>query len=320
VCPGQARVLSLTVPKSAQLDTMAKEREQRELVQFRVTDSIGVIRSVIGLSEVRKKQLRLDAGQFELDKAPQKYGHDLDGAAGVGTLPDVIMTAQLILANDDVNFPDCAPNISLGGTNNTHKQSLVFFMGWISVLSLRCNQSCCSIDVVRSLFDESLYLGVDALEQKYVDFWYLACFVVSVQRFILVHVIREDDGDVCRLRFCEPAKIAAEGGTLIDLLFGSVSLIASATYRAFTPLNMETGRGVLGKFTDDMLKKLACDYCVGAGVAHGATWDGAREHFRTFVGTPVPAPKKKRVDKELQANTQRAMAILLGDSSCVQEA
>jgi hypothetical protein len=83
---------------------------------------------------------------------------------------------------------------------------------------------------------------------------------------------------------------------------------------------METGRGVLGRFTDDVLKRLACDYCVGAGVAHGATWDGAREHFRTFVGTPVPAPKKKRVDKELQANTQRAMAILLGDSSCVQEA
>jgi hypothetical protein len=68
-----------------------------------------------------------------------------------------------------------------------------------------------------------------------------------------------------------------------------------------------------------MLKKLACDYCVGAGVAGGDNWDGAREHFRTFVGTPAPAPKKKKADKELQANAQRAMAILLGDSSRVQE-
>jgi hypothetical protein len=82
---------------------------------------------------------------------------------------------------------------------------------------------------------------------------------------------------------------------------------------------METGRGVLGRFTDDVLKRLACDYCVGAGVAGGDNWDGARAHFRTFVGAAAQAPKKRRICEASQANTQRAMAILLGDSSRVQE-
>jgi hypothetical protein len=325
VCPGQYEMLRLNERTSSQQDPRIADQQERAFVRTQVATSVDQLHFVGGMGEARRKQMRIACGEIELDQPSRHYVQYLDRGTSGGGVVDVIQTACMVVLNEGGgrSYPECAPDVSLGHTANPHKHSLDFLMGWICILSVNCKESCSVGRMIGTLFDDSSYSGINALEGKFVDFWYLVCFVVSVQRFVLVHIVGGENGDGCKLKFVEPEARIQPGDTLSDLLFGSASLIASRAYVAFTKSNMEAGRGVLDRFTDEVLKQLACSYCTAAGIASGADWDGARTYFRSLMGEPTlaPAPRKKgKVDPAAVENTKAVMELLLCASSRVQEA
>ncbi len=86
-----------------------------------------------------------------------------------------------------------SPSIMLSCTPAPHASSLEFLLAWICILVLQCTSACPADELMEAMFSEYFSGRPEDLESKFVDYWYLSCFVAKVHWFVLSHLLGADE-------------------------------------------------------------------------------------------------------------------------------
>jgi hypothetical protein len=297
--------------KDAKQDPEVERRQAAVAATDSLKRGVEVCVRVSALVAERARSLRLTNGDVNLSQPTAKYIPNLDAVTQAANFVSVIDTAEMILQNEGGSLATTSPSIMLSATNVPHATSLEFLLAWICILALQCTSACHTDELMEAMFSEHLFEGPGGLEHKFVDYWYLSCFVAKVHWFIFSHLLGPEEAAFCKLEFDLPEKFSAVDASLSDTLFEYAVHIAERKRRFnFVRKNMEDARGVLDGITGDQLKSMGSTYCRLMGVANSGDWDAVRAHFRTFMVVAARPRKAPKVDAPAAAQREAILLIL----------
>ena len=316
VAVGQEGSLSVNPSALAEHDKQVTYEQSKRKASAVFSASVSNLVVASSLAVKRARTLRLVRGDIDLGQPPTVHQAGLDAVCLNHPLLGVEVCAPMLLSNEGGNKAVCDsdPGIPLKDSGSPCARTLEYITAWVLMLSLQCKVPCSTQTVVDAVFAHQRFTNNADFEQKHVEFWAIACFVVKLHAFILVHVLDASEGGMCKLEFYLPPDPVTDATPLCDALFASAAGIATEYSPTFNAENMGAAKGVLDRYTVEGLKNFACCYCRLAGCAGNATWDETRAYFRRFMNGPAQLDPDEAVDEERKARMGAALRVLLKPS------